>query len=320
MRYARFRAVFGVEARLMSTVIALVTYLESPGLTESDARLQAALQARGHDVSAVAWDDPHADWQAFDAIIVRSPWDYSGRVAEFRAWLDRLEADGVGLANPIPVMRWNMHKRYLLELEAADVAVVPTEFVADASASPYAIAKARGWDEVVVKPAISAGARRTRVLPAASEAQGDWWEGEFPADGVLVQPLVRVIAAGEWSLIFFAGEFSHSALKVPAAGDFRVQPRHGGSVLSTPPSAELIAEGRSALLATAKVAGCDVRELLYARVDGVVVDGRFLVMEVELIEPGLFLDIPGAEHAADQFAAAIETWLLTRPARAEGTG
>jgi glutathione synthase/RimK-type ligase-like ATP-grasp enzyme len=256
--------------------------------------LQAALEARGHAVRAAVWDDPSVHWGAFDAVILRSTWDYHKRVAEFAAWLDARQADGSRVWNPPALVRQNIHKGYLLDLAARGVPIVPTELVREPGTLAEIRAR-RGRSSVVVKPAVGATAFHTAVDPdeetfAALAAEGD----------VLVQPfLEEVVRDGEWSLIFFGGTFSHAVLKRPRAGDFRVQNDFGGSSVLTVPSAELVAEAARVLEAI------DGR-WLYARVDGVVVNGTFLLMELELTEPSLFLELD--DTAVARFAEAISGW------------
>lgn len=240
---------------------ALVTWSGLPELAEDDRLLLAHLDAR-----AVVWDDPAVDWRAFDAVVIRSTWDYHKRIGEFRAWIDRLDASGARLWNPPALLRWNTHKRYLIDLAARGVNVVPTLLTS----------------RVVVKPAVSATAYRTHVL--------DPFEQEM-----LVQPFIdEVITGGEWSLIFFAGAFSHAVIKRARAGDFRVQSEFGGTSEVATPDASLIEDARNILRTIEE-------PWLYARVDAVVRDGRLLLMELEMTEPSLFLD----EHSAKRFADAI---------------
>lgn len=289
------------------TSVALVTHLADPALTASDERVARALAARGCEVQAAPWDDPAIDWTAFAAVVLRSPWDYTWRVASFTAWLDALEAAGVTVLNAVPVVRWNIHKRYLLELERAGIPIVPTEVLLSPSHAEVASAALRrGWPDAVLKNAIGAGARGVRILRTPDYRD----EGPAPVGDVLLQPLVPEIAAGEWSLILFGGEFSHAALKVPAKGDIRVQARYGGSTTIESPPQPLIHSAAAALQAAATINRISLEDLLYARVDGVVVDGEFRLMELELIEPGLFLDLPGAEYAAEDFARAMLNRLI----------
>ncbi|MCW0197332.1 hypothetical protein [Sphingopyxis sp.] len=252
------------------------------------ARKAAALTAAGLAVEQRPWTDP-GDLAGFDLILPLFAWGYQRDVAAWYGLLDRLEAAGLPVANPVPVLRWNSDKAYLAELGAKGVAVVPTVEVAALDEAGLAEARAAlGAEEVVIKPAISGGADGThRLAPGAA----------IPADALgrrrLVQPLMPgILAEGEMSLFFFDGCFSHAIVKRPAAGDFRVQEQFGGRESdwdATPAARDLAA----AALAAAPAAP------IYARVDMVGdAAGSLRIIELELIEPSLFL-----HHAPDKGAA-----------------
>ncbi|MEA2488245.1 MAG: hypothetical protein QOH21_37 [Acidobacteriota bacterium] len=307
----------------MPRMIALVTWSGLPELSPGDRLLQEAFEARGDVARAVVWDDPSVGWPAFDLVVLRSTWDYHKRIEEFAAWLDARQADGSRVWNPPALVRQNIHKRYLLDLATRGVAIVPTELLichpecsegpvragreeCGASIAPHPhrslatlgmttlaeIRARRGWSSVVVKPAVGATAFRTSVDPD-EEAFATLVTG----GDVLVQPfLEEVVREGEWSLIFLGGAFSHAVLKRPRSGDFRVQNDFGGSAVLTVPPPHVVAEAARVLAA---VDG----PWLYARVDGVVVDGMFLLMELELTEPSLFLELDPV--AVERFADLI---------------
>jgi glutathione synthase/RimK-type ligase-like ATP-grasp enzyme len=204
-----------------------------------------------------------------------------------------------------------MDKRYLRALAGRGVPVVPTAWVERGDARPLAgILAAHGWRDAVVKPVVSASAHATWRTGASASAGADAGaeaEARFRAqcaDGaVMVQPFLEVIRdGGEWSLVFVDGAFSHAVRKRPAPGDFRVQQEHGGSAEPAAAPAALVAHGRAALAAAQAAAG-SASGALYARVDGCETDAGFLLMELELLEPSLFL---GADDgAAARLAAAI---------------
>lgn len=280
--------------------IALVTDEDRSRLTPSDRVLAAALEARGHAADPVVWTRSDAEWGAYDLVVVRSPWDYFLRYDEFLAWVDRLEQAGVPLMNPPAVLRWNSHKRYLRELEVRGARVAPSLWI-DRGTEPEIDAPAieRGWRRVVVKPAVSGGAHDTWIAQLPLGAPERERLAEMAARGdVLVQPFIEVVATqGELSLMFVEGEFTHAVRKRVAAGDFRVQEEHGGSFEAEAVSAALVSEARQ-ILAMAPA------PTLYGRVDAVLSGGELLLMELEVVEPDLFLTT--APHAADRLAAAIE--------------
>jgi len=279
--------------------IALATYAAAPDLAPDDRILQRALARRGADARALRWDTP-ADWAAFDAVVVRSCWDYHLRHAEFLAWIERVERTGAALHNPAPILRWNSDKRYLRDLERAGVDVVHTRWSDETPTVPTlaAVLAEEGWGEVVIKPAVSASAADTWRVPAGRSAE---WEDRFRAmtarGPAMIQPFVPEVALrGEWSLVFIGGEFTHSVLKRPAPGDFRVQEEHGGSQEAHPADPGVV---RAAAAALARVPG----PTSYARVDGCVTGGKFQVMEVEVLEPTLYFT--EGPHAAERLADLI---------------
>ena len=282
--------------------VALVTYDARPEPTDDDRLLADALSARGVSVRAFSWSDPAARWGAFDTVIVRSCWDYFHRADEFHAWLDRLEAERAQVHNDTRILRWNADKTYLRELEARGVPVIPTRWLsAGVGTSLAELRRETGWGELVVKPTVSGGAHRTWRSAPGAEAFDDARLAELVETGaVMVQPLIEEIERdGEWSLVFFAGAFSHAVLKRPRSGDFRVQSEHGGTLESVVPAAPVIAAGERAISAIPFGDGAP----LYARVDGCIVNGGLRLMELEVLEPELFLR--SAPESAGRLADAL---------------
>jgi glutathione synthase/RimK-type ligase-like ATP-grasp enzyme len=278
--------------------VALVTCGTVPSLTEDDRLLPAALAALGARAQAVVWDDPAVAWTAFDRLVLRSVWDYHLRPDEFDAWLAARERDRAAMWNPASLVRWNAHKSYLRALAQRGVATVETAWLERGAVSQLAaLMDARGWTDVVLKPAVSASAHRTF---RASRADADARQADLAAilaeGDALVQPFAPEIADGEWSLLFFGGAFSHAVRKHPAAADFRVQEELGGRAESEEPGPGLIGQAQAALRAAPG-------RTAYARVDGIVRDGAFVLMELELIEPVLYL--ASHPHAPARLAAAI---------------
>lgn len=281
----------------MTIALAMSRELIRSGPTPEDAALAAALQAAGYDVCLEAWDGD-ADWSKFELVLIRSCWDYHLRPGEFRAWLALLEQETVRLANPADLVRWNMDKTYLRELESRGLAIVPTLFRGALSESDLDDARLElGSEELVLKPSIGATAFETHRLTREAELPvlpalegGAVW---------LVQPFVpEILREGEWSVICFAGALSHSGVKRARPGEFRVQDSFGGTLeLAPAPSPVLeLAERTVGTLAPAP---------LYARVDIVVPQGSPRLMEVELIEPQLFLT--ESPRALAGFVSAIES-------------
>jgi glutathione synthase/RimK-type ligase-like ATP-grasp enzyme len=224
---------------------------------------------------------------------------------KFLRWIADLESANVPVFNPAPLLRWNANKSYLRELEAKSIAIVPTFWPeGNGVVSLESNLRGLGWHKAVVKPRISATAYRTQLVTAenASTAQ-PLFDDLRRGPGVMLQKFMDGIATeGEWSLIFFAGTFSHAVIKRPKPGDFRVQNDFGGTAQLADPPAPVLESAVRVVSA--------VDPTLYARVDGVVEEGQFRIMELELIEPMLFL----ADHpqAPNRFVSAISDALAAR--------
>jgi glutathione synthase/RimK-type ligase-like ATP-grasp enzyme len=267
--------------------IVLATCRPKPTLTPGDVLLAAALERRGAGVAAVPWDliDPHAD----GLVCLRSTWDYHLRWAEFRAWITALAGRNGRLWNPAETVQWNADKLYLGDLEAAGIALPRTRWF-EPGERPDHRATLRAWavDRAVLKPRISATAFGTHLVTRDHRLAADQW-APLEASGCLLQEYIPAIATvGEISLVFLDGAYSHAIRKRPASGDFRVQTDFGGSLESLVPGRELRRFGEAVLAAAA-------RPWLYARVDLVETERGPVLMELELIEPDLFLGPDSAE-------------------------
>jgi glutathione synthase/RimK-type ligase-like ATP-grasp enzyme len=286
--------------------VALVTCAAYPNLYEDDLLLARALEQLGTSAVPAVWSDAAIDWTSFAALVIRTPWDYFERAAEFRAWLDARIASGVLMCNSGDILDWNYDKRYLQDLEAAGMPLVPTICIGRGEqADVAALARARGWNEIVVKPTISGGAYRTyRFFVEDTAAYTKEIDHTLADRGVLVQPfLSEILTGGELSMLFFDGVYSHAVRKRPKPGDYRVQFQFGGTAESVEVEPALVAQARACVLAAPSLP-------VYARVDGVVKDGRFLLMELEALEPLMFL----ASHreAPERFARAVHGRVLAR--------
>jgi glutathione synthase/RimK-type ligase-like ATP-grasp enzyme len=283
--------------------LAFATSVLVPGIHPDDARLADCLRERGIEPTACVWNDPAVDWAGFDAVLMRTTWDYFQHYAAFLHWLDRLP---VPLINDRALVRWNSDKRYLLDLAAQGVDIIPTR-LATAADLP-ACTRAMAGQELIVKPTVSGTAWHT-VRGRAGEPAFEAALAALPRDfRYLVQPfLPEVLGEGEWSLLFFGGHYSHAVIKRPAAGDFRVQSDFGGTSDLAEPPVHVLASAQRALAATASLGHTDIA---YARVDGVVADGGFRLMELEMIEPYLHLGV--RPDAAERFAAQLGERLAGR--------
>jgi glutathione synthase/RimK-type ligase-like ATP-grasp enzyme len=280
----------------MTLVIA--TSDEFPELDPDSRLLLPELDERGIDYEIAIWNDSAVDWSSYDAILIRSTWDYFHHARDWAAWLDKVESLGVPMLNPLRVIRWNSHKSYLQQLAQADVPVVDTVMTqGDTGADLADLMRGAGWEDAIVKPAIDGGAARLFRVRDVDDAQARF--DELVAQGdVLVQPFLESITdQGELSLLYFGGELSHTLRKTAKPGDIRVQPVWGGNAEIIGPTAEMIHVAERTFDAIEE-------EILYARVDLVRADDNTLrLIELEVIEPLLFLELD--DGAAGRFADAL---------------
>lgn len=269
--------------------IALITYTNTGNYTgisdEENSRLYDLLTEKGLNISFQIWDDPAVDWSQFDVIILKSPWDYFDKIGAFYAWLDKLEQLKLRVLNPVKIVRWNTNKRYLLDLQQQGVNVVPTVWLEKGSTFDPAQAFAQlGAATIIVKPAVSGGAKNTFALNfSEAEAKTANINELLQQESFLAQPFLEEIKTkGEWSFLFFNGIYSHAVLKTAKPDDFRVQHFFGGTVQTPEPPAALLAAAQT--IVDRHAPGC-----LYARVDGVELNNELALMELELIEPFLFM-------------------------------
>lgn len=268
-------------------------------ILRDDELLQTALARIGLSSIRLDWAAPDVDWSVFRCAVFRTTWDYFDRIAEFRAWLGRVQTR-TRLCNAPETIWWNLDKHYLVDLQSRGVPVVPFRLIEpDAPQSLGDLLDAAGWEEAVLKPCISGGARHTyRVQRGAAATLQEQIRPLLSAEAFLLQPFIRdVVQTGEDTVVVVNGRVTHAVRKVPKAGDFRVQDDHGGTVHHLDPTREHVE------LAQLAMAACDPAPS-YGRVDMVRdAHGKLAVMELELIEPELWL----REHppAAEEFARAI---------------
>lgn len=281
--------------------IAFATCARAAEISADDAHAIAPLREAGIAVDAVVWDAPGVRWQDYEAVIVRATWDYHEKPLElYTRWLESFRGAGrPRLWNPPEAILGNVHKKYLLELEQQGVRILPTVYLpAGAQESLGDVVRGRGWGEVVVKPAVSAGAASTWKCSAPVDAASEErFREQVRTRDVLVQEFrAEIVDEGEWSFLFFRGEFSHAVLKNPVRGSFTFQASKGGTFAEVTPTPAQLAQARAVLAHVS-------HELLYARVDGLFCGGEFALMELEINEPRLFLTTtPGA---GERFARAI---------------
>lgn len=266
---------------MLNEKIALLTYNEEPLLTDSELLLPQAFRDSGIEAVAAPWDG-NLDWSQFSTIILRACWNYHLKKNEFLQWLDDRSSEGIKIWNPIETIRWNTDKHYLLDLEKKGVKIIPSILWEPTQAVNLVdIINDQDWKEAIVKPTVGASAFQVKKFNASSVF--DVEEQLNRDQSWLVQQFrPEVNTEGEYSLIFFDREYSHAVIKNPKDGDFRTQPHYGGTEREIDPPHKVIQQATELLH---KVNG----ELLYARVDGLLLEGDFHLMELELAEPYLFL-------------------------------
>lgn len=269
--------------------LALITYNDhgkyAAAVENEDTVLLRYLQEQGLAVTLEIWNNPRVNWEQYNVLVLKSPWDYFDYIQDFTDWLDQIEQKNIRLLNPLPVVRWNTDKHYLQDIARAGFTITPSVWIEKGEAFKInSLFRQFGTEKIIVKPCVSGGAKNTFAISRANaEEETIKLNALFAQEAFLAQPfLPEVQTQGEWSFVFFNGAFSHCLLKIPQAGDFRVQHYLGGSIIPTDPPPHLLAEAAGIVQQFA--ANC-----LYARVDGLEVRGAFMLMELELIEPFLFL-------------------------------
>ena len=257
------------------------------------------------EVEVVVWDDPSVNWTDYNYLIFRTIWDYFEFPNEFAEWLDVLKKQNIKTLNPLPIIERNQHKFYLRDLQNQGIDIIPTVFLPKNTGLDLSFMKENNWNQAVIKPAVSGGAYLTQLFSQSdiSDIVSEYASFALEND-LLVQPFMSEIQeTGELSLLFFQGKFSHAIVKKPKNGDFRVQSQFGGQYHAFEPDAALLATAQNII---DNFGG----DLLYARVDGIVKDGQFLLMELELIEPDLYFDYH--PDAKNNYFAAVEAMVFEK--------
>lgn len=252
---------------------------------DEDQILLDFLKSKGLNLTMEVWNDQAVNWANYDLILVKSPWDYFDKIEEFYQWLNKLENLNLDVLNPAEIIKWNSDKHYLREIAEAGLKVTPTLYF-EKNQKPdlnvcFEILKS---EMLIVKPCISGGSKNTLKITRSNLAEvTSLLHGYLEEEAYMVQPFLSEIETqGEWSFLFFNGSFSHNLLKKAKPGDFRVQHYLGGSIHPESAPLHLLKSAQNYIDQFAK--GC-----LYARVDGLEINGEFVLMELELIEPFLFM-------------------------------
>lgn len=269
--------------------IALVGYKKQEKFAQGvandeDAELLKFLIEKGLNVVPTIWNDKNVDWNNFNVAIIKSPWDYHNHLNEFLNWLYELKKLNIKVLNPVEIIQWNSDKKYLKDIAKNGLPVIAAEYLDKGSTFDSRFFDLFNTDQLVVKPCVSAGAQNTIIVNKNNLKERTEEIGQFlKTEDYIVQPFIKEIKNGEWSFLFFNSQYSHCSLKKPKKDDFRVQHYHGGTISYPTPNPLHIEQAGTYLKSLPQ-------PTLYARVDGVIVNNSFELMELELIEPYLFLN------------------------------
>jgi len=271
------------------------------GFVSDDALTYQPLAELGWQVHPVSWRSTDTDWNIYDAVIIRTPWDYQKAPQAFLEALARIEASGLPMENSLDLVRWNIDKTYLRELEKHGIKIVPTRW-GNAFQQTAIESWWQNWDtpELIIKPNVSANADDTfRITRQTTKEVWETVAQIFRQRSFMVQPFIpKILEEGEYSLFFFGGVYSHTIVKTPKPNDFRVQEEHGGLIQPAQPTPELRQTAQQIYEAIP-------HNPLYARIDLVCLpSGEFALMEVELIEPSLYFRTNA--ESPYRFARAID--------------
>ncbi|MCB0444023.1 MAG: hypothetical protein KDC50_08240, partial [Flavobacterium sp.] len=247
--------------------IGILTCARLPELLESDQKLIPIFANENIDAKAVVWDDESIDWTQFEYLIFRNTWDYYQKETAFNLWLNKIESLGIKTLNPISVIQKNKHKFYLKELEKEGISILPTIFLEKNSISNLHDLIPKSWEKMVIKPAFSAGSYLTKLIDRTEieSIQNEFKEHFTTKDFLLQEFRPEIKELGETSFIFFNSKFSHAVNKKPVENDFRVQIQYGGKYTLIQPNEDLLLQAE---LVLSKI----LEKLLYARVDGIVIE------------------------------------------------
>lgn len=269
----------------MAITIHFYTDLEQPQLSKSDELIAAELRSRGHTVKAQPWETASP---LIEIGIVRSTWNYPHYVQAFKEWLSKEKASGKTRFNDPELMLWNIHKSYLLDLEAAGLSIIPSKLMSEPKSADWHSIMAEFNYDVIVKPCVgNSGYGICRIKDADIGYAHD--------EAIIVQPFLEELATSEISFIFIEHEFSHAVRRIPADNDFRGNIAHGATVAGYTPS-------ENEVQLAAEVLPLLPQRPFFSRIDGFFSNGKFYLNEVELIEPGLFFNIDNSNKAVKLFA------------------
>ena len=272
-----------------------------------DHLLYEPLQDLGWNVVPIPWRETGINWNDFAVVVIRSPWDYQDDPRKFLQLLENIECSDARLENTLDIVRWNIDKTYLQDMQQAGIPIVPTVWDNEFTTEKF-LGYFNTFDssEIIIKPTVSANADDTyRLARTVDDDTLRRLKQTFGNRPYMAQPFLATICTeGEFSLFYFGGTYSHCILKTPAADDFRVQEEHGGTLTSIEPEPGLLETSNKTMQALPEIP-------LYARVDFVRnSDNRFNLIELELIEPSLYFNMD--PESPGRFAAEFDRWMDNR--------
>ena len=278
--------------------IALLTCKKLPNLTESDQLLIPALAKHSITAKAVIWDEEAVNWTDYDYLIFRNTWDYYEKQQEFDFWLTKMEKLGIKTLNSISIINQNKHKFYLRDFQKQGITILPTVFIDRTENLNLSEIIPKHWKKAVIKPAYSAGSYQTQVIEISeTENINQQYKPIASEKELLLQEFMpQIQTLGETSFVFFNKKFSHAVNKKPVEGEFRIQSQFGGIYKLVQPNLELVNKAQ-------KIVNTFQGDLLYARVDGIVIENELHLMEIECIEPDLYFNL--SENSQTKFVTAL---------------
>jgi glutathione synthase/RimK-type ligase-like ATP-grasp enzyme len=278
--------------------IALLTCEKLPNLLETDQLLIPALAKHNITAKAAIWNDKTINWQDFDILIFRNTWDYYEKQIEFDAWLEKIKKLKIRTLNSIEIINQNKHKFYLRELQKQGFNIIPTIFIDKTNNLDIQKIIPKHWEKAVIKPAYSGGSYQTELFEISNidKINQQYLPIAAEKELLLQEFMPQIKTLGETSFIFFNKKFSHAVNKIPTKGEFRIQVQFGGKYQLIEPSEILIQKAQ-------KIVNTFSKDLLYARVDGIIIENELYLMEIECLEPDLYFSL--AEDSINKFVNSI---------------
>ncbi len=278
--------------------IAILTCQNIPNLNESDQLLIPSLKKNNIDAKAVIWNDPYINWYDFDVLIFRNTWDYYEKQIEFDLWLEKIEKLGIKTLNSISIINQNKHKFYLQDFEKQGIKILPTIFINKTENLNLSSIIPNHWKKAVIKPAYSGGSYQTELfnIEDINQINQQYISIASEKELLLQEFMPEIKTLGETSFIFFNKKFSHAVNKQAVNGDFRIQQQFGGIYTLIEVNLEIINKVQ-------KIVNTFSENLLYCRVDGIIIDNELHLMEVECLEPDLYFNL--AEGSIEKFIESI---------------